>query len=133
VSLAQLDAFLSHCRSQPELQARLHAGVDLESFLAMAREAGYPLEESDVIAAQQREEETLSDVELQRRAGEERAEPGLAQAARHPRRGDARSHRRGMALAAAHESDSQYGRSAAPGTTSCRNTTSLRHSLTRMA
>ena len=37
----------------------------------MAREAGYPLQESDVIAAQQREEETLSDVELQRRAGEE--------------------------------------------------------------
>ncbi len=71
MSLAQLDAFLSHCRSQPELQARLHAGVDLDSFLALAQEAGYPLQESDVIAAQQREEETLSDAELQRRAGDE--------------------------------------------------------------
>lgn len=71
MSLAQLDAFLAHCRSQPELQARLHSGVDLETFLALAQEAGYPLQESDVIAAQQREEASLSDAELQRRAGEE--------------------------------------------------------------
>ena len=71
MSLTQLDAFLAHCRSQPELQARLHGGIDLEAFLALASEAGYPLQESDVIAAQIREEETLSDAELQRRAGEE--------------------------------------------------------------
>ncbi len=71
MSLPQLDAFLAHCRSQPELQARLHGGVDLETFLALARGAGFPLDENDVIAAQQREEATLSDAELQRRAGEE--------------------------------------------------------------
>ena len=71
MSLPQLDAFLAHCRRQPELQERLQGGIDLEAFLALARASGYPLEESDVIAAQIREEETLSDAELQRRAGEE--------------------------------------------------------------
>ncbi len=71
MSLAQLDAFLDQCRRQPELQATLHGGVDLETFLHLARDAGFAVEESDVIAAQQREEEQLSDAELQRRAGEE--------------------------------------------------------------
>ena len=71
VSLEQLDAFLAQSRSQPELQARLQEGVDLEAFLALAREQGFKVEESDVIAAQQRAEADLSDTELQRRAGEE--------------------------------------------------------------
>ncbi len=71
MSLQQLDAFLEHCRSQPELQERLHGGVDLEAFLALARGAGYELSEHDVIEAQQRAEADLSDEELQRRAGEE--------------------------------------------------------------
>jgi predicted ribosomally synthesized peptide with nif11-like leader len=71
VSLEQLDAFLAKSRSEPELQARLQEGMDLEAFLALALEHGFPLEESDVIAAQQRAEAELSDGELQRRAGEE--------------------------------------------------------------
>ncbi len=71
MSLQQLDAFLDHCRSRPELQEQLHAGVDLEAFLALARGAGYELTETDVIEAQQRAEADLSDEELQRRAGEE--------------------------------------------------------------
>ncbi len=71
MSLDQLDAFLAHSRLQPELHDRLHAGVDLETFLALAREAGYALDENDVIAAQQRAEADLSDSELQRRAGDE--------------------------------------------------------------
>jgi hypothetical protein len=37
----------------------------------MAREAGFAVDEADVIAAQLRAEESLSDAELQRRAGEE--------------------------------------------------------------
>lgn len=71
VSLEQLDAFLARSRSQPELQAHLQEGVDLEAFLALARSAGFAVEESDVIAAQERAEADLSDAELQRRAGEE--------------------------------------------------------------
>ena len=45
--------------------------LDLEAFLALARQAGYTVEEADVFAAQLRAEETLSDAELQRRAGDE--------------------------------------------------------------
>ena len=43
----------------------------MQAFLELARGAGYPLEEADVIAAQQRQEAGLSDAELQERAGEE--------------------------------------------------------------
>lgn len=71
MSLEQLDAFLAHSRHQPELQARLREGVDLEAFLALAKGEGFAVEEADVIAAQQRAEAELSDGELQRRAGEE--------------------------------------------------------------
>ncbi|MFM8605198.1 MAG: Nif11-like leader peptide family RiPP precursor [Cyanobium sp.] len=71
MSLQKLDAFLAHCHSRPELQERLHGGVDLETFLALAAEAGFALSENDVIEAQQRAEADLSDEELQRRAGEE--------------------------------------------------------------
>jgi predicted ribosomally synthesized peptide with nif11-like leader len=45
--------------------------VDLETFLSLAREAGFTIDENDVIAAQQRAEADLSDADLQRRAGEE--------------------------------------------------------------
>ncbi len=71
VSLDQLDAFLSHSRQRADLQEKLHRGVDLDSFLALARDAGFAVQENDVIAAQQRAEADLSDAELQRRAGEE--------------------------------------------------------------
>lgn len=71
MSLEQLDAFLAHSRNEPELQEQLHEGVELEAFLALARTAGFAVEENDVIAAQQRAEAELSDAELQHRAGEE--------------------------------------------------------------
>ena len=74
MSLAQLDAFLAHAGRHPDLANRLHdrgQPLEIEDFLLLAREAGFPLEEADVIAAQQREEATLSDAELQHRAGEE--------------------------------------------------------------
>lgn len=74
MSLQQLDAFLAHAEGNPELARRLHDHanpLDLEAFLALARQAGFAVEEADVIAAQIRAEETLSDAELQRRAGEE--------------------------------------------------------------
>ena len=71
MSLEQLDAFLAHARQQPELQARLQEPLELEEFLALARSAGYALSEADVIAAQARAEASLSDSELQQRAGEE--------------------------------------------------------------
>ena len=74
MSLHQLDAFLAHAEKDPELARRLHdhaQPLDLEAFLALARQAGYAVEEADVFAAQLRAEETLSDAELQRRAGDE--------------------------------------------------------------
>ena len=71
MSLEQLDAFLKASHRQPELHGQLHEGVDLETFLSLAREAGFAVDENDVIAAQQRAEAGLSDAELQRRAGEE--------------------------------------------------------------
>ncbi len=74
MSLAQLDAFLAHAHGLPDLDRRLHDHenpLDLGGFLALAREAGFEVEEADVIAAQQREEESLSDADLQRRAGSE--------------------------------------------------------------
>ena len=71
MSLDQLDAFLTHARSQPQLAERLQQPLDLEELLAMAAAEGFVVLEADVIAAQLREEEHLSDEDLQRRAGEE--------------------------------------------------------------
>ena len=71
VSLDQLDAFLAHSRQRSDLQEKLHRGADLDTFLALARDAGFAVEENDVIAAQQRAEADLSEAELQRRAGQE--------------------------------------------------------------
>ena len=71
LSLEQLDSFLAHARSQPQLAARLQQPLALEDLLQLARSEGFAVEEQDVIAAQVREEEHLSDQELQRRAGEE--------------------------------------------------------------
>ena len=71
MSLATLDAFLAHARRESALAERLRQPLELPEFLALAREAGFSLEEGDVIAAQQREEGRLSDAELQARAGAE--------------------------------------------------------------
>lgn len=71
VGLHHLDAFLLHARSSASLQERLQQPLDLEAFLQLARQEGYPVEEADVLAAQQREEGQLSDEELQQRAGVE--------------------------------------------------------------
>lgn len=74
MSLEQLDAFIARVREDGELRERLQNPSDppeLEEFLALARGAGFAVEEADVIAAQQRAEAALSDAELQRRAGEE--------------------------------------------------------------
>jgi predicted ribosomally synthesized peptide with nif11-like leader len=71
VSLEQLDAFVAAARHDPALQAQLEQPLELADFLALARGAGYALSEADVIAAQARAEQGLSDQELQRRAGEE--------------------------------------------------------------
>lgn len=71
MSLEQLDAFLAHARRTPELSTQLATPLELPAFLELARGAGYALEEADVIAAQQRQEASLSDAELQERAGAE--------------------------------------------------------------
>ena len=58
MSLEQLDAFLAHAHQLPDLECRLHdhRAPDLAAFLALARGAGFCVDEEDVIAAQQREE-----------------------------------------------------------------------------
>jgi predicted ribosomally synthesized peptide with nif11-like leader len=74
MSLDQLDAFLAHAHGDPDLERRLQDPADppdLAAFLALARQEGFAVEEADVIAAQQRAEEQLSDEELQARAGAE--------------------------------------------------------------
>lgn len=74
MSLDQLDAFLARARQDAALSRRLQdpeEPPELEEFLALAQAAGFAVEEADVFAAQQRAEAALSDVELQRRAGEE--------------------------------------------------------------
>lgn len=71
MSLEQLDAFLAHARRQTHLLQRLQQPLDLEELLQIAQAEGFALTEQDVIAAQLREDERLSDEELQRRAGEE--------------------------------------------------------------
>ncbi|AFY28433.1 Nif11-like leader peptide family RiPP precursor [Cyanobium gracile] len=74
MSLDQLDAFLAHARADAALADRLHDPADppdLEAFLALARGAGFAVDEADVIAAQQRAEADLTDEELQARAGAE--------------------------------------------------------------
>ena len=71
VSLQQLDAFLQYARSKPELAERLKTPMDLSDLLRCAAECQFQVEESDVIAAMVREDDQLSDVELQQRAGEE--------------------------------------------------------------
>ena len=71
MSLELLDAFMTHARSTPELAQRLAEPLELAEFLDLARGAGYALSEADVIAAQARAEEGLSDEELQARAGAE--------------------------------------------------------------
>ena len=71
MSLEQLDAFVAAARHDAALQERLEQPLELPEFLALARGAGYAVDEVDVIAAQARAEQALSDQELQRRAGEE--------------------------------------------------------------
>ncbi len=74
MSLEQLDAFLAHAQRQPALAGRLHSREDpleLECFLDLARGAGFDVSAADVLAAQERAEQALSDQELQRRAGDQ--------------------------------------------------------------
>ncbi|MFM8935536.1 MAG: Nif11-like leader peptide family RiPP precursor [Vulcanococcus sp.] len=71
MSLEQLDAFLAHARTRPDLAEQLQQPLEAQDLLALALAHGFALEEADLFAAQRREEERLSFAELQRRAGEE--------------------------------------------------------------
>lgn len=71
MSLERLDAFLAHARQSPQLAPQLAEPLELQDFLELACGAGYALKEADVLAAQQRQESSLSDAELQERAGAE--------------------------------------------------------------
>lgn len=69
MSLEQLDAFVTLARSRPELAEQLAEPLELEAFLSLAAAEGFALQAEDVIAAQQRQEQQLSDAELQQQAG----------------------------------------------------------------
>jgi len=71
MALNQLDDFLKQARLDPNLAQQLSKPLDLEEFLKLAAQAGYRLSEQDVLAAQARQEASLSNQELQQRAGEE--------------------------------------------------------------
>ncbi|MDA0290402.1 MAG: Nif11-like leader peptide family RiPP precursor [Cyanobacteria bacterium] len=71
MALKQLDDFLKQARLDPNLTQQLSKPLDLEEFIELAAQAGYDLSEQDVLAAQARQEASLSDQELQQRAGEE--------------------------------------------------------------
>ncbi|MGA0989587.1 MAG: bacteriocin [Vulcanococcus sp.] len=57
--------------SLQQLDERLKAPMELAELLGWAAELQFQVEEADVIAAMVREDEQLSDAELQHRAGEE--------------------------------------------------------------
>jgi predicted ribosomally synthesized peptide with nif11-like leader len=69
VSLPNLDAFLAHARRTPALREQLKQPLELPQLLALAAAEGFAVEEADVLAAQLREESSLSAQELQERAG----------------------------------------------------------------
>ena len=71
MSLTQLDQFLSLRESNPLLAERLASPLELEDFLQLAREWGFQLTESDVLAAQQRAMDHGSASALQRVQAEE--------------------------------------------------------------
>ena len=71
MALHQLDQFLQQARLDPNLAEQLKQPMDLEAFLALASRTGYQLSEQDVLAAQARQEASLSNRDLQQRAGEE--------------------------------------------------------------
>ena len=71
MSLSQLDQFLSLRESNPLLAQRLASPLELEDFLQLAREWGFQLTESDVLAAQKRAMDQGSASSLQRAQAEE--------------------------------------------------------------
>ena len=71
MSLSQLDQFLSLRESNPLLAQRLASPLELEEFLQLAREWGFQLTESDVLAAQKRAMDQGSAAALQRAQAEE--------------------------------------------------------------
>ena len=71
MALHHLDQFLQQARLDPNLAEQLKQPMDLEAFLALASQAGYQLSEQDVLAAQARQEASLSNRDLHQRAGEE--------------------------------------------------------------
>ena len=71
MSLEQLDAFLAYARTSAELSPQFQQPLTVERLLTLAASHGFDVQEGDVVAAQMREEERLSDAELQRRAGQE--------------------------------------------------------------
>ena len=69
LTLPALDAFLAFAQADAALAERLRQPLELDELLALGRSHGFALEEEDVLAAQQREEASLSASELQQRAG----------------------------------------------------------------
>ncbi len=67
VSIEDLDLFLALRKEDPLLEKELKEVVEVEQLLKLAEDYGFDVTEADLFAAQQRDEDSLSAKELQRR------------------------------------------------------------------
>ncbi len=73
VSIEDLDLFLALRKEDPLLEKEIKEVVEVEQLLKLAEDYGFDVIEADLFAAQQRDEDSLSAKELQRRmAGDAR-------------------------------------------------------------
>ena len=71
MSTKDLDRLLALTEEDPLLDKQLEDAIEVEQFLELAQDRGLDVTEADLFAAQQRDEGSLSAVELQRRMAEE--------------------------------------------------------------
>ncbi|CAI8168346.1 MAG: Uncharacterised protein [Prochlorococcus marinus str. MIT 9215] len=71
VTLDDLDRLLARRKQDADLDGRLKEALDVEEFLQLAASQGLDVTESDLFAAQQRDEIALSAKDLQQRMADE--------------------------------------------------------------
>ena len=71
MALADLDQLLEMRRDDPVLAERMAGPLELEELISLAAERGLQVSETDVFAAQQREQSTTSASQLQQQAAQE--------------------------------------------------------------
>ena len=71
MSIKDLDRLLALRKEDPLLDKQLEDAIEVEQFLELAQDRGLDVTETDLFAAQQRDEGSLPAEELQRRMAEE--------------------------------------------------------------